>query len=105
MWLVGNRECGVVGCAIGGRLFVCGRGEVSCSGVSCGRSLFGVLNTRRVWPQIYFPRQICKMTEKKIVEKDVISRNFDNHPFLTKDMQTRTSTDQKPGNSYGLNPG
>jgi len=59
----------------------------------------------------FISRQICKRTVEKIVEKQkrarekhVISRNSENHTFLTKDMRTKISTEQNPGNCYGLNP-
>jgi len=66
----------------------------------------------REFDRKFISRQIWKRTVKKIVEKqkrvrekDVISRNSENRTFLTEDMQTRISTEHNPGNCYGLNSG
>jgi len=66
----------------------------------------------KVWPQIHFPPNLqkdtksCGKTKKREREKHVISRNSENHTFLRKDMQTKISTEQTPGNCYfGLDPG
>ena len=106
VWLGGRWMCSVMGGEdVLWEVACMSVGEVKC--LALARTFF-----LKVWPQIHFPPNLqkdtksCGKTKKREREKHVISRNSENHTFLRKDMQTKISTEQTPGNCYfGLDPG